>query len=288
MKLIKEEKLRWNARSLASHQENVFVCYKNSSKVDAFSYDGLARKSSYSFDNVLAVIHDILVFDSKLIAVGGSDQRNGCKVNKILKVGLLEGGLSEIYEFPCRGYLPRLSTTFCGNILSVSNDNLVHLSDDGDVVKKVDLPFNITNALQSDRRRYVVCKLFGDVCIVNDSGDVLVKYSPTKECRKIKSPICLARDSCGHVYVSGNSWPVTNENKDEKKICMLGGGLNFVGSCEVKGFLDKICFNETNKKLLTLVSRNGTSTLLAFDVAWLLLKLKIIEFKMFFLLIWRK
>lgn len=267
MKLVKEDKLGQNVHSFASIKDKIFVSYKNSTKVDAFSYDGLAKKSSCDFENVLTIVHDMLIFNDKLIVVGGSDQRNGCKVNKILKVGLLlKGGPSEMYEFPCRGYLPRLSTTLCGNVLCVSNDNLVHLSENGDVLKKVDLSFNITNALQTDHRQYVVCKLFGDICIVNDVGEVLVKYSPSKDFRKIKSPTCLATDRCGYIYACGNSWPVTQENRDKKKVCVLGRSLNFVWSCELKGFLSKMYFSQTNNKLLTLLSIDGMSNLLAFDV----------------------
>ena len=212
-----------------------------------FSHDVTNLKTSYDLKDEL---FDILAINDAIYFAGRSDG-----VTKIFKIDFaLNTAPSKIFELQSQGHVLRLSKSCDDNILLTSSNRIIHLSENGDVLKSVDLNREtVYDALQLDETRYVVC---GEATfqILSNHGSCVETYLPSDECQKINCPFRLAKDFFDNVYVSCQR---------SRCIYVLDRELNFKKRRDVGCCVDKMYFDETKKSLLILTDGRR---LLEFDL----------------------
>ena len=256
-KLIKQLALDGTHTSFTSSDENMYFCVKRS-KIELFDYkDWNLRNSkpSFEFKPKLSRVSDLLAMDGMLY-LAGSDERDTIKVIKMEDVHELDKVLV-IYKTKHKAYVLKLSKSSCGNVLLILHNKILLLSEIGDVMKTINLSFEIYNALQFDDKHFVV--LCDDkVCFVDDSGKMTLIHhphrSPSNEQYFLKYANCLAKDDCGNIYVGGAV----------SDIVVLDSDLNFVTSHIIGEIVSKIFYDEGSSALLVLAGKFRSSKLLMF------------------------
>lgn len=239
-------KIVGRVNSFAVSRNKIFTCNWEESRVDTF--EGTTLISSYDFKNKgnhLTQVHDVLVSGDDAFVLG----RRGILYDSVVKMNASFGHCPEvIYTMTNQENICCLSESCCGKLLLVLSNRLLHLSENGDVVKTVDLTFDVYDALQIDETRYVVCSRDEEVCVVDDSGNKIAKYSDKKQ---LKSPYRLAKDNYGYVFLT---------DYFSKLILVLDRGLNYISSHDVGEYLFKILYDGEKDLLLALSNCNKLIT----------------------------
>ena len=177
--------------------------------------------------------------------VAGQSSQCGGAIKIIKFDEALKIAPSKMYEAEYQGDVLRLSKSYDDNILLVLSDKILQLSESGDVMKTINLSFNICDALQIDEGLYVVC-CETELCIVDHDGSKIVTYSPFDESLKISSPFRLAKDCNGNIYMS---------DQNTRSVFILNYGLDFITHHELNDSVIKMYFNET-ENILSVLTRS--------------------------------
>ena len=208
-------------------------------------FDRMTLASSYDFKNKLSQVHDMMVSGDDMFILG----RRGILYDNVIKINAsFKDYPQEIYTLSNQESICCLSESCSGKLLLVLSKKLLHLSENGEVLKTIDLSFDIYDALQVDETRYIVCCRDDDVCVVDDSGEKIVRYSDKKV---IKSPYRLAKDNYGYVFLT---------DYFSKTILVLDQGLNYISSHDVAEYLFKILYDRERDSLLALSNCNKLLT----------------------------
>lgn len=251
--MIKALTLDGAYKSFASSGNNMFLSV-NPSEIRVFDYSEWNLRPSFEFESDFKRVFDLLVMDRMLFIVG-SDEHNNIKV---IRLDVIKNKSLVIYKLESRSYVLKLDKSSSGNIILILCNKILFLSVKGDVIKTINLTFDISNALQFDEGRFVV---FCDeaVCFINDSGEKTAiqhpHWWPSDKRHLLKFVNCLAKDDCGYIYfgLAGSD------------IAILDCDLNFVTFYAVGvESVRKIIYDESRRILLVLAGKFESSKLLMF------------------------
>ena len=243
LKKAHERTMHCTFASIALKDGDVYLCkYPGSeSVVKAFDHKSWNHKKSYYFEDELTDLSDIVIIDNTLFVAGRSNQSND--IVRVAKFHIKSDNAPlKICDIQSEGDVLRLSKSFDGNLLLVLSDKILQLSANGDVMKTINLSFNICDALQIGQHRYVVC-CETELCIVDHNGLKIVTYSPPNKCYKISSPFRLVKDNFGDIFVSDKTTPFCY---------VVDYGLNFLDSHHIGGTALKMYFDESTMALIIL------------------------------------
>ena len=223
---------------------DVYFCEYSGSEsiVSALDHKSWNHKKSYYFEDELTDLSDIVIIDNTLFVAGRSNQSND--IVRVAKFHIKSDNAPlKICDIQSEGDVLRLSKSFDGNLLLVLSDKILQLSANGDVMKTINLSFNICDALQIGQHRYVVC-CETELCIIDQNGLKIVTYSPPNECCKISSPFRLAKDNF-RIFVSDKTFPF---------LYVVDYNLNFLNFHNIGGNALKMYFDETRMALIILTN----------------------------------
>ena len=243
LKKAHERTMHCTFASIALKDGDVYLCKYpgRESVVKALDHKSWYHKKSYYFEYELTDLSDIVIINNTLFVAGRSNQSND--IVRVAKFHIKsDNAPQKICDIQSEGDVLRLSKSFDGNPLLVLSDKILQLSANGDVMKTINLSFNICDALQIGQHRYVVC-CETELCIVDHKGLIKVTYSPPNKCYKINSPFRLAKDNFGDIFVSDKTSPF---------FYVVDYNLNFLNFHNIGGNALKMHFNESRMALIIL------------------------------------
>lgn len=179
LRITEEDKPHGIIKSVVLKEDKVFICYFDETVVRVFSVDGLNAEQCYDFGKMLSAIFDLIVVDDVLYVSGRSDEENMPCFLKAIKLDLASSSEPiEIFKLPCDGEMFRLSKSCWATVLLCSSNKIIHLTENGDVAREVDLSFDVYNVVQLNERHHFVCSLDEEVCILDERGTKVTTYSP--------------------------------------------------------------------------------------------------------------
>ena len=217
-------------KSFVLKEDKVFVCYFDETVVRVFGVDGLNAEPCYDFGTTLSVIFDLMVVDDILYVSGRSDDENMSRFLKTIKVDLAP--LSEPVEIlkrPYKGEMFRLSKSCWATILLCSSNKIIHLTENGDVVREVDLSFDVYDVVQLNDRHHFVYSLGKEVCIVDERGTKVTTYLPSG---RLILPTLFTK------------WNIYLSKFDCKNALFPRHNLCSMSDCDVITSMKKIYYNE--------------------------------------------
>ena len=248
-KSVKENKFDFAAKCIASNQGDIFLCSTEGGVHFVRQLNNFDLKTKFYFGNDLPEFIDALIVNNVLYVL---DQRHD--IIRIIKFDVMtKNKPREFFKYRYKGTNFKLSKCINGKIILSLSNKLLHLSQTGNVTKIICFFFHVRDVLEIDQGRYVVCTE-DKVCIVNDCGEEIVKYSPPDESQAIKIPRRLAKDIRSIIYVFDG-------NPKNHKIIALDHKLNFISSHDINRSVHKMCYDEANDKLFMLTNDNYLTTI---------------------------
>ena len=244
--------------SFAPTQSYLFVCRSN--YVMWSNNQRLNFKTLNDLKNVLAKVTDLLHVNNILYVSGyGYSSYSSTnlidRLNYIFKFVIANNQSSLFYKVEYNNYVLRLSKSYLSTLLLILRNKIMHFTEQGKIMKTINLPFQILDALQLQEKLYAVIS-DSELCLVNDFGEKILRYSSDLDIRDIKSPGCLTKDNFGNIYVF-------SDKSNNKKIFVLDQALNFRSSHDIGHVVLKMCYDESKDTLLVL---KNDRTLLTFQL----------------------
>ena len=244
---INQETFESNVQCFALHRGDIIYCNNEGRVLEVYRY-GKLRVRIHSSCGINKV-NDVTVIDGVFyVAFVGNDN-----FYYIFKCHLEFSGCepSQIHyrPFSQEGHVVRLSKSLSGNILFVLSKKIMHLSTNGEVLKSVNLPFDIFDALELDKKRYVVSRL-SEICTIDCNGNRLLTYTCCNNDPPLSFDIralSVTKDNRGNIYVN-DYW--------KKEILVLDHCLSLRSSVALDRSLLDIVFDEEKDKLRALGNLN--------------------------------
>ena len=258
------------------HRDNVFIsesfsdkplihafkCSESTVKIATYSHlEGFLHKETKGFQPqgqyIRFQIQDLLVIGNTLF-IAVLCTYDCCKV---IKVPVTLGCSRPTTIYDCHAddesMTMGLSKTVNGNILVTYFYNLFHLSENGEILKKIEynyhkIPDPFYDAVQLEDRRHVVI-YDGKVRIINDNGDDVAVHSHSNKSFRMEAPHYMVKDKHEDIYVYDSI---------SHYIFVLDRHLRFKECYEFGRRIHEMLYDEERHKLMVL---SGQS-LLTFDL----------------------
>ena len=263
VRLVNEDKIDEEIYSYDLFGGDIFVCCINEDQYEVkklIQHSELTESSSKlkdkkfiykldDLDELISNVEDMLIIDDLLFVAGTSDDECGYVVK--FHMGRKRCKQKQIFEHPLedKTYWMRLSKSLWECILVILKNKIVELSDDGDVLKTIDLTFDIIYALPFDLKSYIVC-CPKEVCIIDDKG-FKIRNSSCGEYRALTAPCCLVKDKRGDTYAV---------DIFTKKLFVFDHHLIIKMSLDLTNDFVKLCYDKERDVLMAIDEHNSLLT----------------------------
>ena len=263
LRLVGKYQLGANYPLFAPHQDDILLS-QGSALISIYNCNQMEFKVSQNLTNMLSSCYqgDLLSINGILYVMGTYNSYPNNVPLQLIRLIKVDASFKcepqIIYECCHNSGYCKLSKSHSGNIVLILYNKIIILNGNGVSLKTLDLKdkFQITNALQLDEQRYVVCCQHGEVYIINDFGDQIKKFSSSNECHQMLSA-CLEKDDYGNIYVGDRNVLVLDRDLNFKS-------LEFIHSANEK--VHKMCYDEASGMLLVVVGISNKGELLKFKL----------------------
>ena len=200
VKVVKEVKIE-DVQAFAFYQSDIiYTNYRNPMLHVMRRSELKVRISHFKLDWLKEVL-DLFAFESMLYVAVTCSKSYYYVLKFPIEFSECQPSIIYKHPIPGDGELVRMSKSLCGNIVLGLSRKIILLSKSGEVLKIITLPFDVFNAMQLDRKSYIVVSSFG-ICTVDDNGHTLCTYDCYDKCLKFIKLMRLAIDKHGNIFVT--------------------------------------------------------------------------------------